>query len=80
MIDLWVGHKLPFLQIMRNLNDARKVSSGVGNGKPLNPNDFVEIVKFIILIFFLLFSCTLGQTGNGEPLIVFVQLEMSTKK
>ena len=56
MIDLWVGHKLPFLQIMRNLNDARKVSSGVGNGKPLNPNGVVEIVKFKILyIFFFLF-------------------------
>ena len=63
MIDLWVGHKLPFLQIMRNLNDARKVSSGVGNGKPLNHNGTVENVKFQILIIFpLLFSCTLEQT------------------
>ena len=49
MIDLWIGHKLPFLQIMRNLNDARKVSSWVGNGKPLNTNHIVEIVKFYIL-------------------------------
>ena len=50
MIDLWVGHKLPFLQIMRNLNDARKVSSGVGNGKPLEPNGIVESVKFVQII------------------------------